>query len=62
MEEYTVTFKGSSELAIFVNDGDEDITLPKSQCTAEEDWDEFERGEVITIGVPDWLAQDKGLI
>lgn len=48
-----VQVKHETEKAILVNDGTEDIWLPKSQCEMNPDG---------TVTMPEWLAHEKGLI
>ena len=69
-EEYTVQLIRETDMAFLVSDGDTECWLPKSKC------EEIRRSApdkvltvdtctepvMITIDVPDWLAQDKGLI
>jgi len=60
----TVHFLHHTEKAVLIQDEDmEEIWIPKSQITDSdvEDWDSMEREEEITIGIPRWLAEDKGL-
>ncbi len=63
-------FLKETEKAVLIEvDGDE-AWIPKSQVDdayAEGSslvfsWDELERGDAITIVIPEWLAEDKGLI
>ena len=56
-EEYTLLVKHETDKAVLVNDGDEDIWLPKSKI----DYDEIEAGEECNFLIPEWLAVDKGL-
>lgn len=55
-----LTFVRETSAAILVQDPDgSEIWLPQSQI----DWPEdAERGDVITVSMPEWLAEDKGLI
>jgi len=55
-----LTFVRSTVAAILVQDPDEsEIWLPQSQIDWPEDAD---RGDIITVSMPEWLAEDKGLI
>ena len=57
MVEVSGTVKHETDAAIFVDFGDEEVWLPKSQL---EEWPELdETGDVI---MPYWLALDKDLI
>ena len=47
-------------LAILINDGDESVWLPKSKI--EYDENAVDSDKVTTVEVPEWLAEDKGLI
>jgi len=55
-----LTFVRSTDAAILVRDPDEsEIWLPQSQIEWPEDVD---RGDILTVTMPEWLAIDKGLI
>ena len=58
--EYEVEYITETPAGLCVSDGDRRIWLPKSQI---EDFLEnsFSEGDMITITVPDWLAEDKEL-
>jgi len=57
-----LTFVRSSDAAILVEDPDGDeVWLPKSEIAWPEDAG-AERGDSITVTMPEWLAEDKGLI
>lgn len=62
MDEYFGMFLYESDLAILVDfDGESDgVWLPKSKI--EYDDGDYERGDPITVAVPLWLAEDKGLV
>lgn len=62
IDEYFGMFLYESGLAILVDfDGDGDgVWLPKSKVEYEDDV--YERGDLITVAVPLWLAEDKGLV
>ncbi len=56
-------FKRQTEGAVLIHDGDTDAWLPKSQIIlVDEEWDDIEEDEIINIEVPDWLAEEKGVI
>ena len=70
-DEYSVQLIRETEMAYLISDGDSECWLPKSKC------EEVRRTGgsskaltstskiepvIITLDVPDWLAQDKGLI
>jgi len=59
----TCTFIASSAGAILIEvDGIEDW-IPKSQITdASVDLEGLEKGDVLTITIPEWLAEDRELI
>ena len=45
-------------ICVRVEDDERDIWLPKSQI----EWDgEAERGDVIAVDMPEWLAEQEGL-
>jgi len=48
-----------SEDAILVEIDSEEVWLPKSVVG---DFDDAEVGDFITLDVPEWLAEDRGLI
>jgi hypothetical protein len=55
-----VVFLGETDAAIRVEDDEENIIwLPKSQV---ETTDDLVSGSVITVAMPEWLAEEKGLI
>jgi hypothetical protein len=55
-----VVFLGETDAAIRVEDDEENIIwLPKSQV---ETTDDLVSGSVITVAMPEWLAEEKGLV
>jgi hypothetical protein len=61
--EVSVEFLRETDKAILVTDtGDpsDAVWLPKSQIEVQEE--DPERGDTITVTLPEWLAEDKGLI
>lgn len=46
-----------TKLAVLVNDGDKDIWLPKNYIQYE-----GRIGQTVEIKIPDWIANDKGLL
>lgn len=67
MESYTLEFRKQTEQGILVSDGDEEFWIPKSQIEIDgiSTWTDFEtlkRGEKIDVYIPDWLAEQKGLL
>ncbi len=49
--------------AVLVNNGEEDMWIPKSQVLDKDlDWDAYEKGDEIEFIIPEWLAEEKGLI
>jgi hypothetical protein len=56
--EFTAELKHETDNAYLVNNGDEDIWIPKSQC------EKFEKisGDHYEIIIPEWLAEAKGII
>ncbi len=64
MCEYTVEVKHRTDMAILVPNGieingiEEKVWLPLSRTVIEEEY--WEIGDIITIGIPEWLAQEKG--
>lgn len=60
--EVAVEIMGETDKALLVSDtGDRDdaVWIPKSQI---EYPDGSKRGDTVTIEMPEWLAEDKGLI
>lgn len=60
-ESFVFEFVTETDGAILVEDGDGKYWLPKSQI----DYDsgpEYEKGDEIEIDIPEWLAEEKGLI
>lgn len=62
MEEYLLEFLHKSENAILVKDCEDSIWLPLSQIEIEDDLECLERGDFITVFIPDWLAEEKELV
>lgn len=58
----SVEFLYHKGLAILVADGDSEIWIPISQIEEREEWDTMERHAAIEITIPEWLAEEKGLI
>ena len=56
--EFTAELKRQTEAAYLVNDGDDDIWIPKSQCLMFE----LVSGDTYDIAIPEWLAEAKGII
>ena len=59
-DEYTLELVTKTNLAWLVNDGDENIWLPISQCQM--DPPDADEGDFCQFTVPNWIAQEKGLI
>ena len=57
--EITVDIKHETDMAYLVSDGDNEHWIPKSQL---QDDPEHISGTTFTMIIPEWLAQDKGLI
>jgi hypothetical protein len=55
-------FKYQTDLAILVNDGDNDHWIPKSQIEEDIDWGSLDKGDDIQVTIPEWLAEEKGLV
>lgn len=55
--DFSCQLKVETEKAWLVFDGEEDFWLPKSQCEMEKQFD----GSYVAI-VPQWLAEEKGII
>ena len=62
MEEYLFEKIAETDRAILVSDGDVECWLPKSQIEIPEDCEDAEKGDMITIYIPDWLAKENELI
>ena len=58
---YRLEFQHRTERAIAVLIDDEVEWLPLSQIAFEEDLDLIEKGDMINIDIPGWLAVEKGL-
>jgi hypothetical protein len=57
--EIAVEVRGETDLALKVFDGKSTVWVPKSQIT---DQCEEADGRITSIFLPEWLAEDKGLI
>lgn len=61
-DSYTVTVVHETDDAVLVNDGDDsdapEVWLPKSRVDFPRN---LRAGQVITVDVPAWLAEEKGL-
>ena len=55
--EVTVDIVRETEKALLINDGTQEVWLPKSQIT----WT-LRRDGMLDISMPEWLAEEKGLI
>jgi hypothetical protein len=53
----TIVRDEESDMAILIDDGDNEVWLPRSQIEYETDKEGF-----TTVTLPEWLAMDKGLI
>ena len=60
MESFIFEFVTETDCAILVEDDTGNYWLPKSQINY--DGAEYEKGDEIAIDIPEWLAEDKGLI
>lgn len=58
--ELTVEFIRQTDAAILVNEGTMEVWLPKSQVTYDED--KLQKSKTFEIELPEWLAEEKGLI
>ena len=58
--ELEVEFVGETDLAIWVSDGDRRVSLPKSRIKY--DADQTPDGQLITVEIQAWLAEQKGLV
>lgn len=54
-----VKVKAQTTQAVLFSDGDTECWIPRSQII---DGDEYENGEEVTITIPEWVAEEKGLI
>ncbi|MCA0421899.1 MAG: hypothetical protein LCH61_01020 [Proteobacteria bacterium] len=54
----TVTKRHETTAAVQVHDGDKLAWLPKSQIEIEETGD----GKTVIVTLPQWLAEEKGLV
>lgn len=59
-EEFSVKLVHETEEAVLIDDGDNEIWLPKSQLDDFDSWT-YEKGDKITIYLADWLAEKRGL-
>ena len=66
MEEYMVRIKHETDAAYLVTDSDqegEEFWLPKSQVEVLDDESEIYKNKgCCRMGIPDWLAKEKGMI
>ena len=70
IESYSLVFKlhKGEGCAFSLDEDDEEIFwMPKSQIEVdgvshEEDFDNLVRGEVVDVYIPDWLAEQEGLL
>jgi hypothetical protein len=63
LEWFDVVIVDETRLAIRVDEGDREIWLPKSMIESLGNGKtEYPIGELIEIGVPVWMAEEKGLI
>lgn len=58
LTDITVTKRHETANAIQVHDGDNLVWLPKSQIEIEETGD----GKTLIVTLPQWLAEEKGLV
>lgn len=56
---FDAEFVAHSEDAILVDIEGDEVWLPKSVVG---DFDDADPGDTITIEIPEWLAEDRGLI
>jgi len=59
--EISCTVEIITDKAIRVNDGSDSVWIPRSQIE-DPDPSEMEVGSEVTILIPEWLAESKGLI
>lgn len=64
IESYLLTFKHQTDAACcFTIRGDTtEIWLPKSQIEVDSDFETLVSDEDLDVQIPDWLAEDKGLL
>ena len=55
-------FVHHTDMAVLVNDGTEELWIPKSQIEEDLNWDDFEKEDEIEFTIPEWLAIEKGLV
>ena len=61
LEYFTCEVKHETDAAYLLNDGTQDIWIPKSQIEDEEM--SFQDGiKCLEFGIPEWLALEKGMI
>ena len=60
MIEFDMEYRHETDLAVLVDDGDDQYWLPKSQVQYDDG--EYEKGDIMTVYIPFWLAEDEGLI
>lgn len=53
-----VLIKRETEKAVLLNDGDNDVWLPKSMCST----NGLEVNETGKVTMPRWVAEEKGLV
>jgi hypothetical protein len=57
--DFSGEFMAASDSAILVDVEGEEVWLPKSVVG---DFDDAEPGDTIDLKIPEWLAEDRGLI
>lgn len=57
--EVTCFVKVETDAAYLINDGKNEVWIPKSQVT---DSSEDNKGNIMSIFIPLWLATEKGLV
>lgn len=60
-EEISCEFVCETDLAVCVNEGGDDVWIPKSQIN-EPDFKGVEKGECISLEITEWIAKEKMLI
>lgn len=59
-DDYEVEFRKETWEGLLIFDGDSEVWLPKSALKGFQEHI-YAKGDVITIAVPDWLAEEKCL-
>jgi len=61
--EISCSFLRATARAVLIEDGNDEVWIPRSQIIdSDKDIDSLEREDEFTITIPQWLADEKGLV